>query len=481
MARVIAARFEDARPPARAGGAYTFAGDPAAPVPQANMRIDWLDIALVCLFLFGIYTTYTINLSDKLPVPSAPSGVAGLVLLWRRRVHINSRALGTLLVVLLVYLVSILVAPDISFLPRRLNGFVQLTYSLVIGYGLFLTLVKANARQVSTLFLVLTLVLLIGCLLETYGGLRPLSDAVRARIYPTRGLYENDLRDLIIYNRVRPKFFASEPSSVTFCFSVFAFIWLVTSRWRFKFPLYLGLLGVGVFAMPGPTVLLLLLLVLPFMLFLDSRRGGRLSVPRFLQVGIVALLCAAAFVMLAPSLFKERVREIEAGNDPSFFYRVQGPALAAITVMRHHPVTGAGLTGEPFIESDVLTTYVKSPHYSMRWVLVTPATELLINYFWLHWIYLGAVFGLLAMLAVTRWLVVLGVPSPAFCWVVWAILGQASGAYVGPACWAILYLAGAAAILHQRPAPVPSRVRATRTINLPTRLDRLTVRYADRA
>jgi hypothetical protein len=50
----------------------------------------------------------------------------------------------------------------------------------------------------------------------------------------------------------------------------------------------------------------------------------------------------------------------------------------------------------------------------------------------------------------TIWLRVLGVPSPAFCWMVWAILGQASGAYVGPTCWAVMYLAGAAAVLNQR-------------------------------
>ena len=161
-----------------------------------------------------------------------------------------------------------------------------------------------------------------------------------------------------------------------------------------------------------------------------------------------------------------RIEPGETTADLLAFYDRACAAANAVIEATDLDATGTSWSGAPV---------------SMRWVLVTPATELLINYFWLHWIYLGAVFGLLAMLAVTRWLVVLGVPSPAFCWVVWAILGQASGAYVGPACWAILYLAGAAAILHQRPAPVPSRVRATRTINLPTRLDRLTVRYADRA
>jgi hypothetical protein len=76
-----------------------------------------------------------------------------------------------------------------------------------------------------------------------------------------------------------------------------------------------------------------------------------------------------------------------------------------------------------------------------------------VNYFWLHWLFLGLVWGLIVMAALTVWLRVLGVPSIAFCWTVWAILGQASGAYVGPTCWAVLFLAGAAAVLNQRPQP----------------------------
>ena len=47
---------------------------------------------------------------------------------------------------------------------------------------------------------------------------------------------------------------------------------------------------------------------------------------------------------------------------------------------------------------------------------------------------------------------ILRVPSPAFCWLTWAILGQASGAYVGPTCWAVLFLAAAGCVLHQRSA-----------------------------
>jgi hypothetical protein len=35
---------------------------------------DWLDCALRCLFLLGLYPNYTIRISAKVPFPSMPSG-----------------------------------------------------------------------------------------------------------------------------------------------------------------------------------------------------------------------------------------------------------------------------------------------------------------------------------------------------------------------------------------------------------------------
>jgi hypothetical protein len=415
-------------------------------------RIDWLDMALICLFLAGLYTHYTIQISAKVPLPSAPAGIAGLFLLWRHRDQIKSAAFAGFLAVVLLYLLSIFAAADIRFLPRRTNGLVQLTYSLTIGYALFLTVTQASRRQIAGLFLGFALVILVGCLLEGHAGLRPISDAVRNVLY-SQGIYENDLRDILFYKRVRPKFFASEPSSVTFCYTLFTFLWMVVSRWRWKLVGYVGLLGLGLFAMPGPTLLLLLLLMVPYMLFLASRRAGRLDVGRLLMVACIAVVFFGAFVVLAQSLFPARLEAIMSGDDPSFFYRVRGPALAAFDTFSRYPFAGAGLTGEPIVEKEITNVYLRSPFYSANWQVVTPATELVINYFWEHWIYLGLVWGLIVMAGVTVWLRVLGVPSPAFCWMVWAILGQASGAYVGPACWAVLFLAGAAAVLHQRPEP----------------------------
>ncbi len=420
-------------------------------------------MALVVIFLIGLYTHYTIQISAKVPFPSAPSGVAGLLLLWRSRDAITPRILMALSAVILLYLVSILCATNLHFLGRRFNGLIQLTYSVVIGTGLFLTLARSNRKQMAGLFLGFALVLLVGCLIEDYTGLRAISDAVRERLY-SGGIYDADLRDSLLYGRIRPKFFASEPSSVTFTYSFCAFLWLVLSRRRFKLFIYLGLVAVGAFAMPGPTLLLMLLLIVPYEMFLAGRKRGtgliKQDPAHMLKVACIGVAMLGAFIILANTLFEARMREISNGNDPSFFYRVLGPALAARDIVERYPIAGAGLTGEPFVEGEVLNVYVRSAAFSSQWQIVTPSTELLINYFWLHWIYLGAVWGIIMILAVSYWLRALGATSVAFCWVMWSILGQASGAYVGPTAWAVLYLAGAATLLIQRlepsPQPLPS-------------------------
>src|SRR5262245_17093688 len=93
----------------------------AAPVTRAP-RLDWLDCALICVFLLGLYTNFTIQISTKIPFPSIPAGVAGLILLWRRRDRITSKGLAWFIIVVVLYLASMLSASDITYLSRRFNG-----------------------------------------------------------------------------------------------------------------------------------------------------------------------------------------------------------------------------------------------------------------------------------------------------------------------------------------------------------------------
>jgi hypothetical protein len=419
-------------------------------------RLDGLDVVLVVIFLFGLYLGVSLPISEKVPLTCAPSGFAGLIMLWRRRDQLQSRQLAGLLGVVCVYLTSILAASDYEFLGKRFTGLLQLTYSLVIAYAMFLTLIQGERRQFANILLGFCLFIIVGCLLETYGGLRPLSDAVRERIYASGNVYDADLRDQLLYGRIRPKLFTSEPSAVTFAYTHYSSVWLVVSTWRWKLLAYMGLVGMALFVLPGPTLVLMLMLTVPYLVFLSGARPSfRPSTTRLVGSIAVSLLVVGLAIVLGRFFFAERLNDLASGKDASFFYRFTGPMLVAFDMLRDHPWAGAGLTGEPSIADRVIDIFMNSPSFQSAWQ-ITKVADTLTNYFWLHWIYLGLVWGVICLIAVSIWLGMLGTPSVLYCWTVWIILGQASGSYVGPKTWAVLLIGAASAILtvgNRQPLP----------------------------
>ena len=128
----------------------------AAPLYLAR-RLDALDTALIVVFLLGLYMGISLQVTSNIPLTCAPSGVAGLFLLWRRRDRIQPAHLAGLLVVVALYVGSIMAAADVSFLSKRFTGLLQLTYSLVIAYAMFLTMLEGERDQIATILLVFCL------------------------------------------------------------------------------------------------------------------------------------------------------------------------------------------------------------------------------------------------------------------------------------------------------------------------------------
>jgi len=118
------------------------------------------------------------------------------------------------------------------------------------------------------------------------------------------------------------------------------------------------------------------------MLFLASRRGGRLDVGRLVMVRLRCSRLLGHLRRARAGAVSDALEAVTSGNDPSFFYRVRGPALAAFDTFARYPLAGAGLAGEPVIEKEITNVYLRSPFYSANWQIVSPATELVINYFW---------------------------------------------------------------------------------------------------
>jgi hypothetical protein len=301
--------------------------------------------------------------------------------------------------------------------------------------------------------------IVVGVLLEQYTPLRAVSDSVRERIYDSSIVYDADVRDQVLYGRIRPKLFTSEPSNVTFGYTLFGFFWLVVSTWRWKLLIYGVLIAAGLAAMRGPTLLLMVVLAAPYMFFLGGNREGGARSSAIRKMGVVALsaILAVGAVLIGSSLYAERLHVFMTGQDASTFSRIVGPMLVAFDIFKKHPWAGAGLTGEQFIENDAMTIYIMSGTYESSWFF--KISESLTNFFWLHWIYLGAVWGTVMFIALSLWLRILRTPSIAFCWTVWIIFGQAAGAYVGPKTWCVLLMAAAGGILSRYHAKAAVRER----------------------
>jgi hypothetical protein len=424
-------------------------------------RPDRLDSALLLLFMLGIYMELAIQLSPTVPLPNVLAGFAGFALLLRHPDWVEENHVKALGVIILLLLASIFCAADFSFFKSRLTGLIQMTYSLILGYALFITMIRYERDRLAWLFLYFCLFILIGTALEDFTPFRAVSDTVRAHVFSS-GVYDADLRDQLLYGRIRPKLFTSEPSAVSFAFALFPLCWYLLSTWRLKFVSYLALIAIGYFLMRGPTLLLGLVLVGPCEI-LQSQPRSTLTKGHFGRMAAIIAFSGLLLVIAGwavTSLYATRFNEIMQGADPSFFYREIGPALAAFDSIRHHPLAGIGLTGEDMFGQRLVSIFAASSAFDPAWPMDGNAQSLN-NYFWLHWMYLGLGWGIAILAAISWYLRRLGTHNVVLCWIIWAVFGQASGAYVSPKPWAVLMLACAVTTLRYR-YPSSQAARAPR-------------------
>jgi len=178
-------------------------------------RADGFDTFLMAVFMFGIATGIDFKLGAGLPVPAAVAGLAAAIMLVRRMSLIQERHILSMLILLLIFVASVLCATGYEMISERFKGLIQLSYSVVIAYALFLTITLYDREQLARIFLIACILIIFGTALEVNTGFRAISDAFRARVY-SFGVYESDIRDMFLYGRVRPKLFTSEPSAITF-------------------------------------------------------------------------------------------------------------------------------------------------------------------------------------------------------------------------------------------------------------------------
>lgn len=420
--------------------------------PRVRSSPDAGDRVLVVVFLLGFYIDIALRLPGGIPLPNVLAGAAGCLLLLKNAGKVQERHAVALLAVIMLYLGFILLAPDDRLLVERIKGLIQITYSLVICYGFYLGAIRFDRAGLARILLLFCAAILVGAALENYTSFRAVSDAFRARVYDI-GLYASDARDILYYGRVRPKLFTSEPAALNMAFAVLLFAWYVLARWRLKLAAYLACILAGYFLMRGPTLVFSVLLVPLYEALLVARRGPpgatRADAMRAALAVALAAALAAAAAYAAVTFFPDRLRAIASGQDASFFGRVVAPPLTALEIVEKHPVAGAGLAAWEYIDGTVQRVYDRTTQLELR-VPFADARDAITNYFWLHWIWLGLAGGVVMLAALSWYLRLLGAPSVLFCWGVWAVFGQSSGAYVSPRTWIVLTIACVVSILHER-------------------------------
>lgn len=416
---------------------------------------DAVDRILIALYLIGVYLGIAVSLPGGIPIPAVLAGIAGLLLLARHSGEITLAQTIGLAMILTVAVLSILSAPDLGLTRERFKGLVQFYYSIVIGVGFYLAARRFPANEFARWCLVFSTAILVISALEILAPpFRAFSDAFRSWAFDF-GVYTADARDQMLYGMVRPKGLTSEPSYASFGFLLFSFCWYVLSSARFKTVLYGGFLCAGYLILNAPTILLGAPLIGIYIVTLGSRYGPpghrRLDIVRVFGGILFGSLLAGLAIIVGFEVLDHRISQIAEGRDPSFFARMIAPPLVAMQVMVSNPIAGAGLAGWEYIDNIVDQLYYSSSLLTLEYRFES-AAHAITNYFWLHWIFLGLLFGMLMIAALSWHLRALGVQSMAFCWGVWVVFGQGAGGYVDPRTWTVFIMAALISVLHERAA-----------------------------
>jgi hypothetical protein len=417
-----------------AGVRLTAAALPGAPVPADRL---WL----VVFHLVNVYLAVPLPLGGGTYFPVAALLVSTPLLLALNWARLDVRAVGWWLVLVGAAAATLFLAPRPGeFFGARLNGLVLWTFSTLSAYALVVELAHWPREQIARVMLYFSVGIVVGCLLEIFAGLRPISDAFRSVAFPTGDLVFR-ARDLEIAGFERPKLFTSEPSDVAKFFTLSTFVWVALSRWPARHLVGALLCVVGTALTRSPIVILLL--PLQAVLLVIGRplsKGPRLFSRPLIGAAVVVLAIGATGA--AGLLLAARISQAAAGQDASSVIRVVAPVVIAAETLVASPWWGAGISGTESIEEAIVAGSELSGIASLADPLAQGSDMTLANQignaFWLHWINLGLIGGLIAIVALRQFMRSVGARRTLLGFATIFVFANTMGAAHAPYFWAFV-------------------------------------------
>lgn len=428
----------------------------------------------VWVYIIGIYIGIPLKVGH-VSIPAFWAGASGLLLLALNASQIQKQHGWLLLGLAGLALLGVVINYGDGAELARIKGAVQLLYSIVIAYGLFLELKGWGRERVAKLFWVIALLLVAGCALELFTVFKEWSDSFRNHVFEPGSLYNNDFRDKLVFGKIRPKLFTVEPSYVAIflLLSMTAYFTLAKKTLTRSLQYFLIALA-GMYLIGSPIVLLVVCVpVLNFLFLRKSWRGlaGAAFAGEAKRL-LVVLLYSSALLMAMMFIWRDvglnqkadaeggrlgisqktdvegsRLTQIMHGKEDSFTGRLVAPPLIAYHVLTASPGFGVGLEAKEKLNEVVFHVF---QHLEMQTNIVDTCKlgNYVTNNFWLHWIYWGLLGGLLMIVLVYKFMRLIGVRYPLYCFVVIAMFMQTMGGYVTPRFWFVSLLIMLLGTLH---------------------------------
>lgn len=407
----------------------------ASPGNEPSVERMWL----VLFHLFSVYLAVPLPLGAGVYFPVAALLITTPLLLALNWSRLPTASTGWWIVLVASAALTLFFAPRPGeFFFARLNGLVLWTFSTLSAYALIVELVHWPRERIARVMLYFSVAILIGCLLEVFGGLRPISDAFRSVAFPAGEARWRD-RDLEIAGFERPKLFTSEPSDVAKFFTLATFVWVALSRWPGRHPVGALLCVAGTALTRSPIVILLL----PLQALLLALGQPLMKGPRLLSrplVAAVVVVLAIGATGAGALLLAARISQAASGEDASSLIRIVAPVAIAAETLVASPWWGAGISGTESVEEAIVAGYELAGIASLVDGAAEASDVVLANQvnnaFWLHWINLGLLGGLIALAALRQFMLSLGARRTLLAFAAVFVFANTMGAAHAPYFWA---------------------------------------------
>lgn len=302
------------------------------------------------LLLFSVYTDFPLVISDK-SIPGITSLIMLPFLIIAIYKDVTKADLFLFVTISLIVASTSIAGSTFSYsgIGGWISKFFQFETGIVLGICLLKMFLALPFDRLVSILWCIVLILLIGCILERIGVIKPLTIWYREWAFSGSAYQNNannDMRDVNISGFVRPVFFTSEPSLVAIGFHIFVVCLCLIER-----------RGTALIALGGITFVFVLLMGSPITFFTLLSEGliylyyGQVNFRKLIPLtfSVVFLLFAMAqipFIFNVYSTLFERIVEETVAEGSSLYARVYFPYFEFLpSMIEKYPLTGVGFGG----------------------------------------------------------------------------------------------------------------------------------------